>query len=272
MSTSIPTTTVENLPVIAYLGTRVLTTELLASLYGTETVNIRQNYANNADRFAEGKHFFKLEGEELKEFKRLGVVDSIDYPSLKFTSQLTLWTERGAARHAKILDTDAAWDVFERLEDAYFKPREEAPSNINDPALAALVKSLVELDQVKQRQAALDRKTDVLETRVQHVELQHRNGVPTGHLSKKQAHHLHGKGLSEDIFHRALAKLSVPTLNYVATSEDGHETMTFAYQEGAIAPAVTAFLANAVQSTSTLCESPLLDHKRFRYIKACNNH
>lgn len=32
----------------------------------------------------------------------------------------TLWTERGAARHAKMLDTDQAWEVFERLEDAYF--------------------------------------------------------------------------------------------------------------------------------------------------------
>lgn len=32
----------------------------------------------------------------------------------------TLWTERGAARHAKMLETDQAWDVFEALEDNYF--------------------------------------------------------------------------------------------------------------------------------------------------------
>ena len=31
-----------------------------------------------------------------------------------------LWTERGAARHAKMLETDKAWDVFEQLEDSYF--------------------------------------------------------------------------------------------------------------------------------------------------------
>ena len=33
---------------------------------------------------------------------------------------LILWTERGAARHAKMLETDQAWEVFERLEDCYF--------------------------------------------------------------------------------------------------------------------------------------------------------
>ncbi len=33
---------------------------------------------------------------------------------------LHLWTELGAARHAKMLETDKAWDVFEQLEDNYF--------------------------------------------------------------------------------------------------------------------------------------------------------
>ncbi len=33
---------------------------------------------------------------------------------------LILWTERGAARHAKMLETDQAWEVFEKLEDCYF--------------------------------------------------------------------------------------------------------------------------------------------------------
>lgn len=43
------------------------------------------------------------------------------------TRHLTLWTERGAARHAKMLDTDQAWEVFEKLEDCYFtkKPAEQ---------------------------------------------------------------------------------------------------------------------------------------------------
>ncbi len=36
------------------------------------------------------------------------------------TRTLYLWTRRGAMRHAKMLNTDKAWDVFEMLEDSYF--------------------------------------------------------------------------------------------------------------------------------------------------------
>ncbi len=38
----------------------------------------------------------------------------------KHTNVLYLWTDRGASRHAKMLETDQAWDWFEALEDNYF--------------------------------------------------------------------------------------------------------------------------------------------------------
>jgi hypothetical protein len=111
------------IPLIAYRGKAALTTELLATLYGAEEKNIQNNYQRNPDRFEIGKHFFKLEGEELTIFKMVS-------PNLvaKNAKHLMLWTERGAARHAKLVETDQAWDVFEKLEDAYFdaKPEREA--------------------------------------------------------------------------------------------------------------------------------------------------
>lgn len=117
--------TPETLPAILYHDVRVITTDLLAQLYGADAVQIRQNHSNNRDRFVEGKHFFKLEGEALRQFKELHKVDSIDLVEISPRAKhFTLWTERGAARHAKMINTDQAWDVFERLEDAYFKPRE----------------------------------------------------------------------------------------------------------------------------------------------------
>ncbi|MGG8872811.1 ORF6N domain-containing protein, partial [Escherichia coli] len=60
---------VETLSPIAYNQIPVITTELLAQLYGTETVNIKMNFSRNSARFVQGKHFFKLEGNELREFK-----------------------------------------------------------------------------------------------------------------------------------------------------------------------------------------------------------
>lgn len=103
--------------VISYQSKPVVTTEMLAHFYGTDADNIKQNFSRNSDRFVEGKHYFKLEGTELKAFKNM-VTDS-HYVS-KRTARLMLWTERGAARHAKMLDTEQAWDVFTMLEDRYF--------------------------------------------------------------------------------------------------------------------------------------------------------
>ncbi len=100
----------------------VITTELLAQLYGTEPVRIRQNHHENKVRFVEGKHFFKVVGNDLKEL-RVALNYSQNPVSPKARS-LILWTERGAARHAKMLETDQAWDVFEKLEDCYFSQKD----------------------------------------------------------------------------------------------------------------------------------------------------
>ena len=99
---------------------RIMTTKVLAEQYGTEEKNIQMNFSNNEKRFVEGKHFYKLEGQTLKDFKN-SLPNEIREP-IKFAPVLYLWTDRGAARHAKILDTDQAWNVYEQLEDNYFNP------------------------------------------------------------------------------------------------------------------------------------------------------
>lgn len=111
-------------PVISYKNQRVCTAKQLAELYGCSEKNLSVNFDNNRNRFEEGKHFVKLQGNELRAFKNqpniVGLV-------AKKTAHLILWTDRGAARHAKMLETDAAWDVFEQLEDCYFAPAKRRP-------------------------------------------------------------------------------------------------------------------------------------------------
>lgn len=107
------------LPVIEWKGVRVVTTETLAAGYGSDVKSIQMNLANHKTRFVEGDHYFKLEGDNLQQFKRLP--NSIGLVS-KYTSQQILWTEKGAARMSKIVDTDEAWSFFEKMEDAYFRP------------------------------------------------------------------------------------------------------------------------------------------------------
>ena len=115
-------------PPLAYQGVPVLTTEMLAQAYEVEPHQIRQNFKNNRERFVEGKHFFTVTNGELRDF-RLQVESFYSQISPKVRS-LTLWTERGAARNAKMLNSDRAWDVFELLEETFFRVvRKESESH-----------------------------------------------------------------------------------------------------------------------------------------------
>ena len=107
------------LPRLAYKGIPVVTTETLALAYEVDAVSIRKNFSCNKGRFTEGKHYFSITGKELNAF-RLSVTESNSQISPKVRA-LTLWTERGAARHAKMLNSDKAWDMFELLEETFFR-------------------------------------------------------------------------------------------------------------------------------------------------------
>lgn len=131
------------LAVLEHEGLRVITTGQLAEVYGTEAKQISNNYNNNRERFQEGKHFFILKGDELKKFKGI----HMKYENLKFTSKLYLWTERGANRHCKILDTDRAWEQYENLEDVYFRVKEGQAIIEN---MSSELKSILMLDKRQQ--------------------------------------------------------------------------------------------------------------------------
>lgn len=107
------------LTVLEHNSIRVMTTEQLAEAYGCAPKQIQQNFSNNRVRFIAGKHFFVLEGQDLQTFRLQ--VENIELQISPKTRHLYLWTERGAARHSKMLGTERAWDVFEQLEDSYFK-------------------------------------------------------------------------------------------------------------------------------------------------------
>lgn len=107
---------------LTYKGLPVLTTDLAAKAFGASAKQLQDNYLNNAQRFEDGKHFHKLTGAALRALKSQPDFIGLVAPQ---ASHLTLWTERGVARHAKMLETETAWAIFEALEDTYFKVRQE---------------------------------------------------------------------------------------------------------------------------------------------------
>lgn len=115
---------------------RVLTTAQLAEAYGTDENTIRQNFKRNKERFIEGKHFYALSGEELKKF----VSDNLSLSNSGRARKLHIWTENGALLHAKSLNTDKAWEVYEFLVDSYFRKAEPQPkAEIPQPSQEAFL-------------------------------------------------------------------------------------------------------------------------------------
>ncbi|WP_421086261.1 ORF6N domain-containing protein [Raoultella ornithinolytica] len=121
---------VEFLSPISHGDVTVITTELLANLYKTERQRITNNFNRNKDRFVEGKHYFVLKGSDLEKLKNSlrGFQNQIS----ENVRKLVLWTERGAARHAKMLETEQAWEIFEKLEDCYFSQQKKSEATTTD--------------------------------------------------------------------------------------------------------------------------------------------
>ncbi|WP_288847286.1 ORF6N domain-containing protein [uncultured Citrobacter sp.] len=154
---AVPVYTAQNLPVLEWDGQRVVTTETLAKGYGSDVANIRKNLTRNEKRFSDGVHFFKLTGSDLREFKnRVSLSHSVQNNRVSKTDavgknarSLTLWTERGAARMSKIVDTDQAWEFFEKLENAYFRPRQPEQQPTTEMAML-LIQALAQQNQLTQ--------------------------------------------------------------------------------------------------------------------------
>lgn len=104
-------------------GLRVLTTRQIAEAYGTEVGTIQYNFRYNKKRYVLGKHYIEVVGDELRTLKRTSEFHS----SLKYAKSAYLWTEKGALLHAKSVNTDKAWEVYDYLVDFYFRAKEQIP-------------------------------------------------------------------------------------------------------------------------------------------------
>ena len=111
--------------IIEQSGQRVLTTAQLAEMYETDSKVISNNFNRNRERYTEGKHFYCLTGDALKAIHQIE-----DLPSN--VNKLYLWTEHGALLHAKSLNTDKAWEVYEFLVDSYFRTEKQDSYLIDD--------------------------------------------------------------------------------------------------------------------------------------------
>ena len=107
---------------LEFRNQRIMTTSVIAESYGTTEKVISNNFNRNKDKYKEGKHYFLLQGEELKEFRANPQIDELPLN----INKLYLWTEKGALLHAKSLNTDKAWEVYDILVETYFRIKQVA--------------------------------------------------------------------------------------------------------------------------------------------------
>lgn len=110
--------------VIEVRGIRVLTTRQIAEMYGTTKDKIIYNFNYNKEKYVLGKHYIEVSGDELRRLK----TTYENQISFKYAKSLYFWTEKGALLHAKSLNTDKAWEVYDYLVDFYFRAKEQPPA------------------------------------------------------------------------------------------------------------------------------------------------
>lgn len=157
----------QDVAIIEWNGERVITTSQLADVYETDVNNIQMNYANNKERFKEGIHYFYLDGDVLRIFKK-SLPNEIGEP-LKFVPKLYLWTHRGASRHCKILDTEKAWEQFDNLEDAYFNPQPSVNSDQLSPELQMFGKLYEVVARQELKQKEQEQKMEQLDNKIDSI-------------------------------------------------------------------------------------------------------
>ena len=142
--------------IVEYQNQRVLLTSQLAKSYETTTRRISENFNANKERYVEEKHFYCLEGDALRNFR--ANTEITDLPSN--INKLYLWTEKGTLLHAKSLNTDKAWEVYDRLVETYFRVKEVMPQLNNlSPQLQLLIN--MEIEQNKMKEQIADVKSEV---------------------------------------------------------------------------------------------------------------
>ena len=109
-------------------GKRSLTDKAISKVHTQPTREIRKSINRNIKRFKEGVDFIDLkDGNEITN----NLLVSLGYTKMEISkaTNIYLLSERGYAKLIKIMDTDLAWEIHDKLIDEYFTMREVINSN-----------------------------------------------------------------------------------------------------------------------------------------------
>ena len=105
-------------------GKRILTDKMVAEIHGIQNKHVRETINKNIKRFKESIDFIDLK-------QRVDNADPLDLTQFGYSKQaisqannIYVLSERGYGKLIKIMDSDLAWDIYDKLLDEYFTMRE----------------------------------------------------------------------------------------------------------------------------------------------------
>lgn len=110
---------------------KCMSDKTIAEIHGMEVKHVRERITSNIKRFKESIDFIDLK-QRVGETGTLDLLNTVGYSKQSITQaeHIYLLSERGYAKLIKIMDTDLAWEIHDKLIDEYFQYREGATKQI----------------------------------------------------------------------------------------------------------------------------------------------
>lgn len=139
---------------------KVVTDKSIAEIHSMEVRHVRENINNNIKRFKEGIDLIDLK-------KDVGITDNnllehLGYSKMQISKaeHIYILSERGYSKLIKIMDTDLAWEIHDKLVDDYFTLREAVKEGLDiskySPEMQAILMHDEKLTKVENRVNTLE--------------------------------------------------------------------------------------------------------------------
>lgn len=154
-------------------GKKCIADKTIAEIHGMKTFHVRELVKRNLTRFQDGVDTIDLKVIVPDDDN---LIPSLGYVPMEISKaeHIYIFSERGYAKLIKIMDTDKAWEVHDKLMDEYFEYRE----------MAQATKALSAMQQLRLQSQALlelDERTSVIEEKIERVEDKVDNQITLDH-------------------------------------------------------------------------------------------
>lgn len=110
-------------------GKKCVSDKTIAEVHDMNAFDVRRRITDNIKRFTENIDFIDFK-KRMHEMQTLELLQNLGYAKQSITQaeHIYILSERGYAKLIKIMDTDLAWEIHDKLMDEYFQLREDRQS------------------------------------------------------------------------------------------------------------------------------------------------